>query len=80
MLTSCHNISHQLRQQIREVLEDELSVDPPTAPDLRERLAAIVTQWHREMSKRFHPDVGGDPVVMAAINHGVDRLRELLEI
>ncbi len=47
---------------------------PPTVID------AVITQWHRQLCLRWHPDRGGDVQVMAAINDAVDKLRTMLAI
>jgi hypothetical protein len=39
---------------------------------------AVVTSWYREMALKHHPDRGGSTEVMAAINDGVERLRQML--
>jgi hypothetical protein len=40
---------------------------------------AVLGQWYRELSLRFHPDRGGSHEAMKAINYARDRLLELLE-
>ena len=47
---------------------------PPRLPDLH----AVVSRWHRQMSKQFHPDAGGDERAMQAVNAGRDALLEML--
>lgn len=47
---------------------------PPVALD------TIITQWHRELVKRHHPDRGGSLEAMKAINDAADRLRTLVGV
>jgi hypothetical protein len=39
----------------------------------------LVTDWHREIALRWHPDRGGNGAIMAALNDAVDRLKARLE-
>jgi hypothetical protein len=41
-------------------------------------LRSVITKWHHEIAQQFHPDKGGNPEVMAAINHAVDRLKNMV--
>jgi hypothetical protein len=42
---------------------------------------SVVTSWYREMAKKYHPDRTLDNgAAMKAINHGYERLQELLGI
>ena len=47
---------------------------PPRLPDFR----AVVSRWHRQMSRQFHPDSGGNERAMMAVNAGRDAMLELL--
>jgi Putative quorum-sensing-regulated virulence factor len=47
-------------------------------PPQRSDLLAIVSRWHRQLSRQFHPDAGGDERGMTAVNVGRDLLLELL--
>jgi len=40
----------------------------------------LITRWYRELALDFHPDRGGHPEAMKAINVVTDRLRELLGV
>lgn len=42
--------------------------------------ASIIRAWHREMSRRFHPDVGGHVETMAALNYAATRLKEMVRL
>jgi hypothetical protein len=42
-------------------------------------LKGILKRWRGEMALRYHPDRGGDVAAMQAINHGYDRLLEMIE-
>lgn len=37
----------------------------------------IVRAWYHEMTKKYHPDRGGSHEIMAAINGGMEKLKEL---
>jgi hypothetical protein len=56
-----------------------------TAPKREDRSVAdvrgVVKSWYREMALRFHPDRTLDNgTAMRAINHGYERLREMLGV
>jgi hypothetical protein len=55
------------------------SEEPPPGRTLDVR--SIIKSWYREMSMRYHPDrtLGSDQA-MKAINHGYERLLELLGV
>jgi hypothetical protein len=44
-------------------------------------LRSVITRWYRELALRYHPDRTLDNgAAMKAINHGYERLQELLGI
>lgn len=47
---------------------------PPPLPDLRD----IVSRWHRQLSKQFHPGSGGSTEKMQAVNVARDTMLEML--
>jgi hypothetical protein len=49
----------------------------PTYPPPAE-LGDLISQWHRRLVLRHHPDRGGDVKVMQALNAAVDELRQLV--
>src|SRR5437868_2341388 len=74
-----------LRPFLREAVEREIRFRAEECPDrpsdpapVPATWSSIIRQWHREMALRFHPDRGGSPEAMGAINHAVGRLKELL--
>jgi hypothetical protein len=76
----------RLRWPLRCAVERELDIrrpdaagDPP-ATQAAPAWAGIIREWHREMALKFHPDRGGHVEAMKAINHAVDRLKQLIGI
>jgi hypothetical protein len=74
----------KLRLPLRYAVERELAIrradtagDDPPAAQAAPAWVNIIRQWHREMALQFHPDRGGHPEAMKAINHAADRLKEL---
>jgi hypothetical protein len=43
-------------------------------------VAAIVTKWHRKLTRKHHPDRGGSVEVMQALNDATDELRKMLGV
>jgi hypothetical protein len=43
-------------------------------------LRAVLADWFRQMSRRWHPDTGGSDEAMMAVVDGHDRLRRLLNL
>lgn len=72
-------LAHVLDEADRRSRERRATRRPQTYPPPAD-IAAIITRWHRELAVRWHPDKGGDPRIMAALNDAADRLRELLEV
>jgi hypothetical protein len=67
-------VQWELSSRAEDELDDEFPerFTPPAPP-----WTDLIRQWHREMALQFHPDRGGHPEAMKAINHAVDRLKEL---
>jgi hypothetical protein len=82
LLANC-DLDHWLQGAVRNELVDRaeyVTEAGETASDLPAHLPAIVRQWYREMSLRYHPDRGGSNEAMKAIIEAHGRLRELLGI
>lgn len=91
LLRECGNMEPPLRDAVDAELRERMGAEPPRSPSsgvTRDgshaviELKSAIRSWYREMALRFHPDrnVGDDGKAMSAINHGYERLRELLKI
>ncbi len=49
-------------------------------PAPTQKLELVIRSWHREQSLKHHPDHGGSPAVMVALNNLADSLRNALEV
>jgi hypothetical protein len=83
LLREVDNLDPQLRRAAEEVLrargEPVDDPEPRYAPpaDMRNSIKS----WYREMAMKYHPDRTLDNgAAMSAINHGYERLKELLGI
>lgn len=58
-------------------------VAPPPPSDfttMDEAARAIIKAGHIALAKKYHPDVGGQPGTMAALNQAKDQLNEVLDL
>jgi hypothetical protein len=81
-----------LNPGLRYGVEAELRTRPAPRPQRAEpapgaglatspaSLRPILTQWFAEMSRKYHPDAGGNHEAMTALNVAYARLRQLLGI
>ncbi len=69
-----------LRKAIELELNRRYGFDSKTQPQLPD-LSATITQWHRKLAMKYHPDrTGGSHEAMAAINDAVDQLKDALKL
>jgi hypothetical protein len=78
-IAECESLEPWLRQAIEEELERrrcQFQTGKPPPPQIDWR--AVLTTWHRDLVKRWHPDRGGSHEAMVAVNDAVERLRTLV--
>jgi hypothetical protein len=74
-----------LKNAIREELERRADTPGETRHNAEEAslpvMRSVIKSWYREMALKYHPDRTLDNgAAMKAINHGYERLQELLNV
>jgi hypothetical protein len=86
-LAECSCLRPWLRQAIELEVErhvDNLRHETPPPPHPPPQYPppvdwpSVLRTWHRELALEYHPDRGGHPEAMKAINVAVDRLKQLV--
>jgi hypothetical protein len=85
--TYLHGLLQQrdLRDPLRSAVEEELgfrdeAASDPAAGRPPTAWASVIRIWHEEMRASFHPDCGGHPEAIGAIDIAAKRLRELTNV
>jgi hypothetical protein len=83
VLEECDNVSPFLERAIRDELAWRLGIDRPQQAPARgidpSHLKGAVGRWYREQTMRHHPDRGGEPGAMVALNNLNDSIAALIE-
>jgi uncharacterized protein (DUF3820 family) len=72
VLENCTNLSPSLRAEIFRLLDAE-----PLDNVQALALPSLANRWYRQLSREFHPDLGGSHEGMKAINRAHDLLLEM---
>jgi hypothetical protein len=77
VLNTCTNASPYLRAEIHRVLAAEAESTVKQQDALCS--PGLVSQWYRQLSREYHPDLGGSHDAMKAVNRGRELLLQLME-